>query len=136
MKTKEIHLIALYTAKPRDSHMTYVKGYMKDPANIQYDERVGFTRGLKTKDQITASIILNLSKKKVVKNTYNGEQRDFDSLFKYFLEAHPQYVAQVMADLDLAYLAQFIPQEDPAVVDAEVVSELGTPNVEETAPVK
>jgi hypothetical protein len=33
-------------------------------------------------------------------------------LFKYFLEAYPQYVVQVMAQLDMAYLEQFIPKEE------------------------
>jgi hypothetical protein len=33
-------------------------------------------------------------------------------LFKYFLEGYPQYVAQAMAELDVEYLKQFIPEEE------------------------
>jgi len=40
-------------------------------------------------------------------------------LFKYFLEAYPKYVIQVMAQLDMAYLEQFIPKEVETVTDVE-----------------
>lgn len=124
-KIKDLHLIAFYTAKPRNPRLTHVKGYMKDPNNIQYDERVEFTRGLSSKDQQYAGVILNLGKKSVISNRFNHEQKDFDSLFKYFLEAYPQYVAQAMAELDLDYLKQFIPEEpaeEAKVEDAKEVS--------------
>jgi len=111
-KIKDLHLIAFYVGKPRNPRMTHIKGYMTDPNNIQYDERVEFTRGLSSKDQQYAGVILNLAKKSVVSNRFNHEQKDFDSLFKYFLEAYPQYVAQAMAELDLEYLKQFIPEEE------------------------
>lgn len=126
MKLKEIHLLAFYTAKPRNPKMTHIKGYMKDPANIQYDERIEFTKGLKSKDQQIAGIILNLNQKKVVTNKFDKEQRDFDALFKYFLEAYPQYVIQVMAQLDMPYLEQFIPKEDKPVTE-------GAPSAPETS---
>jgi len=128
MKTKDLHLVAFYAMKPRNPHMTHIKGYMKDPANIQYDEQIGFTLGLKTKDHVKGGVILNLSKKTVIKNTYNSEQKDFDAMFKYFLESYPQYVARVMADLDVDYLQQFLPKDEVAQADAEVV----TPEVVET----
>lgn len=111
-KTKDLHLIAFYVAKPRRGVQTQIAGWNKDPNNIQYDERVEFTRGLSNKDQQYAGIVLNLGKKVVVQNRYNSEQRDFDSLFKYFLEAYPKQVATVMAELDLTYLEQFIPKEE------------------------
>jgi hypothetical protein len=112
MKIKDIHLIAFYVQKPRKGVQTQIAGWMKDPDNIQYDERVEFTKGLSSKDQQYAGIILNLNKKTVVLNRYNKEQRDFDGLFKYFLEAYPQYVIQTMAQLDMEYLEQFIPKEE------------------------
>jgi hypothetical protein len=104
--------------KPRNPKMTHIKGYMKDPANIQYDERVEITRGLNAKDQSYASIVLNLNKKTVVKNTFKDD-RDFDTMFKYFLEAYPQYMIELMKKLDAEYLEQFLPKE-PDVVDVEV----------------
>jgi len=112
MKIKDIHLLAFYVAKPRQGVQTQVAGWNKDPNNIQYDERIEFTKGLSSKDSQYASIVLNLNKKTVVQNRYNSEQRDFDDLFKYFLEAYPKYVINVMAQLDMPYLEQFIPKEE------------------------
>jgi hypothetical protein len=113
MKIKDLHLVAFYVAKPRPGVQTQVAGWNKDPNNIQYDERVEFTKGLSSKDQQYAGVVLNLKNKTVIQNRYNPEQRDFDSLFKYFLGAYPKEVATVMSELDLEYLKQFIP-EDPA----------------------
>ena len=125
MKTKDLHLIAFYTIRPRDPKKTHVKGYMSDPANHQYDERIEFTRGLSSKDQQYAGVVLNLNQKTVVYNKYNAHNSEFDTLFKYFLEAYPKYVIQVMAQLDLPYLEQFIPKEEPVaeeIKDAQEVS--------------
>lgn len=129
MKLKDIHLIAFYVAKPRNPRLTFQKGYMKDPANIQYDERIEITKGLNNKDRQYAGIILNLNTKTVVYNKFDTDQRDFDALFKYFLEGYPQYVIQVMAQLDMAYLEQFIPKEEKApeaVTDVEAKADEAT----------
>lgn len=120
MKIKDLHLIAFYVQKPKPGVQTQIAGWMKDPKNFQFDERVEFTKGCSSKDQQYAGIILNLAKKTVVQNRYNQEQRDFDGLFKYFLEAYPKEVATVMAELDLAYLEQFIPKDEDEVEKAEV----------------
>jgi hypothetical protein len=125
MKTKDLHLIAFYTIRPRDPKKTHVKGYMRDPANHQYDERIEFTRGLSSKDQQYAGVVLNLNQKTVVYNKYNAYNSEFDTLFKYFLEAYPKYVIQVMAQLDMPYLEQFIPKEESVaeeIKDAQEVS--------------
>jgi hypothetical protein len=124
MKIKDLHLIAFYVQKPRRGVQTQVAGWNKDPANIQYDERVEITKGLSSKDQQYSGVVLNLSKKTVVQNRYNNEQRDFDGLFKYFLEAYPKEVATIMAELDLAYLEQFIPKEEE-VAPAPVTGTIG-----------
>lgn len=112
MKIKEIHLVAFYSLKPRQGVRTEKAGWMQNSENYQYDERIEFTRGLKTKDMQIAGVILNLNAKTVVRNKYNTEHKDFDTLFKYFLTAYPNYVIQVMAQLDMAYLEQFIPKEE------------------------
>jgi len=122
-KIKDIHLVAFYMKKPRNPKMTHVAGYMQDPDNFQYDERIEFTKGLSAKDQMYAGVVLNLNTKTVVQNRYNAMQRDFDSLFKYFLESYPKYVIQVMAQLDMPYLEQFIPKEEPAEATEATVTE-------------
>lgn len=113
MKIKDIHLIAFYTQKPKPGVNTSQKGWNQDPNNISYDERVEFTRGLNAKDQRYAGVVLNLKEKRVVYNKF-GNEKTFDDLFKYFLEAYPEYVIKVMAQLDMPYLEQFIPKEEEA----------------------
>jgi hypothetical protein len=113
MKIKDIHLIAFYVQKPRRGVQTQIAGWMKDPNNFQYDERVEFTRGLSGKDRQYAGVILNLNTKSVVYNKF-GQEKTFDELFKYFLESYTQQVGTVMAQLDVEYLKQFIPEEEPA----------------------
>jgi hypothetical protein len=123
MKIKDIHLLAYYVAKPRNPRMTHIKGYMTNPDNITYDERIEFTKGLNPKEQSYAKVVLNLNQKKVIKNSWNTD-RSFDEYFKYFLEAYPQYVMNVMGQLDMEYLVQFIPKEEPTteenIIDVEV----------------
>lgn len=122
MKIKDIHLLAYYVAKPRNPKMTHIKGYMTNSDNIAYDERIEFTKGLNPKEQSYAKVVLNLNQKKVIKNSWNTD-RSFDEYFKYFLEAYPQYVMNVMGQLDMEYLVQFIPKEEPAteenIIDVE-----------------
>ena len=131
MKIKDIHLVAFYSQKPRPGIRTQLKGWMENANNYQYDERVEFTTGLKNNDQQLAGIILNLNKKTVLRNRYNNEQKDFDSLFKYFLNAYPNYVIQVMSKLDMPYLEQFIPKEETPVATVDTQSD--SPKVEDEA---
>lgn len=131
MKIKDIHLVAFYSQKPRPGIRTQLKGWMENANNYQYDERVEFTTGLKNNDQQLAGIILNLNKKTVLRNRYNNEQKDFDSLFKYFLNAYPKYVIQVMSKLDMPYLEQFIPKEETPIATAD--TQIDSPKVEDEA---
>jgi len=132
MKIRDIHLLAFYVTKPRNPKMTHIKGYMLDPANHQYDERIEFTKGLNGKDQSYAKVILNLNQKKVVKNSW-GTDRTFDDYFKYFLQAYPEYIINVMGQLDMQYLEQFIPKEDAKsdVTDVEAKDVASEPAVTE-----
>jgi hypothetical protein len=122
-KIKDIHLIAFYVQTPRVGVQTQVAGWNKNPDNFQYDERIEFTRGLSGKDRQYAGVVLNLAEKKVVYNKF-GDQKTFDDLFKYFLEGYPEYVIQTMAQLDMAYLEQFIPKEEPkSTAEVTVIQE-------------
>ena len=111
MKIKDLHIIATYIKKPNNNKLTHQKGYMSNPDNYYFDEVITVAKGLRTPELQTAGIVLNLSKKTVILNNYALEMTDFDSLFKYFLEAHPKYIAGIMGELDLEYLQQFVPEE-------------------------
>lgn len=106
MKQKEIFLVAHYGMKPRAGVKTNVKGWMNDPANLQYDEAVDISRGIKN-SAATAKIILNLSAKSVTRNNFNSD-KDFKSLFKYFFGGYHQYITTVMTQLDPAFLTEIV----------------------------
>jgi fructose-specific phosphotransferase system component IIB len=107
MKKQNIYLVANYVAKPRNPRKTHVPGYMKDPANIQFDEQVQVSTRLRNQDLTTAKVIMNLSNKTVDKNSFNGN-KNFDELFKYFFKGYHKYITEVMAKLDPEYFNQML----------------------------
>ena len=94
MANKDINLVAFYYAKPAAGVNTAIKGWMDNPSNIRYDERVEITRGLK-KDTYAAGVILNLSKKTVERNRF-GDNRSFDEMFKYFFKGYNKYITHLI----------------------------------------
>ena len=98
MKVKEIYLVAYYHAKPKDPRRTKEPGYMLKTENISYDESLNITRGLKTKDRQSANVILNLTAKEVIRNTFN-QNTDFASLLSYYQEGYPKYINPLVAQL-------------------------------------
>lgn len=95
---KSLYLLAFYSTKPRDPKKTHIAGYLKDPNNTILDESINITKGLRTRDQINASVILNLSEQQVIKNKFN-DNRDFPSLLAHFQEGYPRYINPLIAQL-------------------------------------
>ena len=122
MSNKNIYLGAFYSMKPRPRVNTTVKGWMNDPNNIQWDERIEITRGTK-RNSVDAKILLNLSNKTVDRNQW-GDNRSFDDMFKYFFKGYHQYVTTVMTQLDAEYfnrmLDEMIAEEKEAESNEEV----------------
>ena len=106
MKKQTIYLVAHYTTKPRDPKKTHIAGYMKDPANHQYDEQVAIQTRLKPND-VNAKIVMNLVDKTVTTNRFN-DNRDFNELFKYFFKGYHKYITQIMVQLDPVYFDQML----------------------------
>jgi|688.fasta_scaffold18483_10 hypothetical protein len=121
MKKQNIYLVAHYVTRPRDPKKTHIPGYMKDPANHQYDEQVQISTRLRTQDNLMAKVIVNLSTKTVEKNSFNGK-KDFNELFKYFFKGYHKYVTEVMSKLDPEYFNQML-DEMQAELDKEKVNE-------------
>lgn len=120
MKKQTIYLVAHYTTKPRDPRKTHIPGYMKDPANHQYDEQVAIQTRLKPND-VNAKIVMNLGEKKVESNKFN-DNRDFNELFKYFFKGYHKYVTEIMSKLDPVYFDKML-DEMKAEHEAEKVNE-------------
>jgi hypothetical protein len=94
MKDSNVYLLAHYTARPKDPSRTKESGYMSNPENVAYDERVEFTVGLKPKHRQGAGVIINLSTQEVVFNRFNAEA-EFDDVVKYYIEAYPEYMEKL-----------------------------------------
>ena len=104
--SRGIFLVAQYFMKPRDHVNTSKKGWMDNPDNIRWDEKVGVTRGLKTRDH-SSQVILDLGEKKIVRNTFQSG-KNFDEIFRYFLTGYSQYLAPVMIQLDPDYMKAIV----------------------------
>lgn len=128
-KDTSIYIVAKYYQKPKDHVNTSKAGWMKDPNNIRYDEQVAITKGLGKKD-IQAHVVVNLSEKKVVRNSLNNN-KDFDLLFQYFFTNYSKYITEVMGKLDPGYLQHMVdvmeadlgtmPEEQIVDVTAQVI---------------
>lgn len=101
MQQKNIYLVAFYFAKPKPHVNTCVSGWMKNPDNIRYDEKVEITNGIRN-NASSAKIILDLTNKRVVRNGWNSDV-EFNELFKYFFKGYHEYVTKVMTQLDPEY---------------------------------
>lgn len=95
MKKKHRYLFANYILKPKDKSKTNVKGYISDPQNQKWDEVVGFSVGLKSKDEINNRIILDIDGQMVVKNTMNDNQ-DWAQLMDYFIKNYERQLISFM----------------------------------------
>lgn len=91
---KHRYIFAKYLAKPREPNKTHIKGYMTDPNNVRYDEVVGFSVGLKKRDEEN-QIILDIDGQKVVKNSMN-DNSDWSQLMNYFMNAYEKQLLSFM----------------------------------------
>ena len=106
MRKRSIYLLANYVTRPKNPKKTHIPGYMKDPANHQYDEQVAIQTKLKS-NNVNAKIVMNLSTKTVDTNRFNSN-KDFDELFKYFFKGYHKYITQIMTQLDPEYFNQML----------------------------
>ena len=90
--------MAYYHTRPKDPRRTKEAGYITNPDNINYEESINITRGLKYRDETTAGVILNLSQQQVARNTFKSDA-DFASLLGYFQEGYPKYINTIIASL-------------------------------------
>ena len=106
--------------KPKRHVRTEVAGWMTDPNNIQWDERIELTRGEK-KNTVNAKIVINLSTKKITRNGW-ADGKTFDELFKYFFKGYHKYITEVMTQIDAEYFNKML-DEMQAELDTEKAAE-------------
>jgi hypothetical protein len=91
-------LLAFYYAQPSNKKITSQRGFMKNPDAMHQKEQVVVVRNLKNSDLDTASVILDVLNKKVVK-CRSGNQASFDGLWAYYLKNYSDYLAPLDAIL-------------------------------------
>jgi len=89
--------------KVKDKRQSCKPGNLSIVDNTYHDELFDITNKVKKNDLQTASIILDLNSKKIIKNRLNQEAT-FDDLFKYFLISYDRAVSVVMGEIDPEYL--------------------------------
>jgi hypothetical protein len=95
LKVKNLYLLAYYVQVPKDPKQTHIPGYVKNPDNLRWDESVEITLGLKTKDELKAAVVLDLTNEKVVKNRYNPETT-YQEWLDFYDQAHPDYLREAL----------------------------------------
>ena len=108
MKTKHRYMLINYLQTAKYPKRTHEKGYWSNPDNIQWDEMVEFSFGLKNKDRQTYSIILDLDEQVVLKNSMSGE-KNFTVLLNYFREHYSSQIASYLKRTDPLVSVQSAP---------------------------
>lgn len=91
MKIKHRYMLINYIQTAKYPKRTHEKGYWSNPKNIQWDEIVEFSFGLKSRDSTRYNIIIDLDGHAVIKNSMNGEQ-DFVTLLGYYQEHYSNQI--------------------------------------------
>lgn len=128
-RPKDIFLVVNYIMRPKSHVRTARAGWMKDPANLQYDENIAVVAGLKDRDR-QAKVILNLTQARVEQNSMSGE-REFDRLFAYFLENYNEYMTKAMSIANPDFLAAFIEKYSDQDENTATESGVSTPQPEQ-----
>ena len=98
MANLNIYLVAQYVARPKDSTKTAQPGYMTNPENIEWDERMYITQGIRKKDE-QMNVILDLTEEKIIKNSFESGKK-FNEMFEYFYEACGNYIDECITTIN------------------------------------
>jgi len=99
-KPKNVYIVARYAMKPKDPSQTYKAGYIKDPDNMRWDERVDVVLGLKDRDLGMYQIILNITESRIIKNSFNND-KSFMELFQYFYTSSPKEISAALRNVGI-----------------------------------
>ena len=92
-KVKNRHIVATYALKPRRGVPTHMKGWMNNENNLQWDETMKMTEGLRERDRMDAHVILDVDEKRIVKNWKADEgESDYDKIYEYFEKNYSHYM--------------------------------------------
>lgn len=90
--------MAQYVAQPKNPRQTAQPGYMSNPDNVRYDERVFVARGYRDR-YMQNNVVLDLTEEKILKNSFRSE-RTFEAIFKHFYEGFGNYIDDCVKTLN------------------------------------
>lgn len=90
--SKTIYAVITHLVKPVDKKSANQAGWNQNRDNYRYDEQFVVQNRIRNRDISTASIILDLVNRRVVKSTYG--QRDYNHLFNYVIKNYDKYLEQ------------------------------------------
>jgi len=84
-------LVIQYAWKPADPSQTSKKVYIKE--NMVYDEKVGLMTKLRDKDFISATVVLDLENKKILRRSkIHDISDDYNFLFDYYYQNYKDHI--------------------------------------------
>ena len=96
---RNLYLVAYYYQRPSNQRVrTNRPGWMTAEQNISWDEQVHIATRLRDRDLSMSRVILDLSRRSVVKNSWNSH-KTFEELFEYYRAEYPQYAEQIASKL-------------------------------------
>ena len=107
-KPKQRHILINYIQTPKYPKRTHEKGYWSNSENYQWDELVEFSLGIKNKDVLNYSIIMNIDEGVIVKNSMSKE-KDFAVLYSYYREHYGQQIDRYLQQTNHVVSVQSAP---------------------------
>lgn len=98
MAKNNIYLVAQYVAQPKNPRQTAQSGYMSNPDNVRYDERVFVARGYRDR-YMQNNVVLDLTEEKILKNSFRSE-KTFEDIFNHFYEGFGDYIDDCVKTLN------------------------------------
>ena len=96
-KKQKFFVVAQYVMRPRNKNKTHDSKYMSDPANFQYDELFNIVTKIKDRELSTYGVILDLTEKKVVKNS-SQSGKTYDETLKYFVDNYSKDFTRLLGE--------------------------------------
>ena len=87
----KMYIVAKYIQTLRDPKTAHLPGIGKRSGAWQNDEVVKCVRNLKTKEEVEASVILDVANERVIKNRFN-DNNNFEQLYAYYLSHYADYI--------------------------------------------
>jgi len=97
--SKDLYLLCQYIQKPKKGVNTAQKGFGRNPDNWQFDEVVTVSRGLKSRDLKYQNVILNISKKRIERNSMNPDAT-WEDIYAYFKEHYKEYITTIENEIE------------------------------------